>query len=48
MCSKESETMDHFISCEEYEDKLNYNWKNILSDNYEDQLVIGNFIEKKT
>ena len=47
MCSKASETMDHFISCEKYEDKLNKNWKNILSDNFEDQLVIGNFIEKR-
>ena len=25
MCSKASETMDHFISCEKYDDKLNNN-----------------------
>ena len=46
--SKASKPLDRFISCEKYEDKLNNNWKNILSENYEDQLVIGNFIEKKT
>ena len=47
MCSKAGETMDHFISCEKYEDRLNNNWKTILSDNYEEQLVIGSFIEKR-
>ena len=38
--------MDHFISCERYDDRLNKNWTNILSENYEDHLVIGSFIEK--
>ena len=47
MCSKASDTMDHLISCEKYEDKLNKKWKNILSDNFEDQILIENFIEKR-
>ena len=43
LCSKPSKTMDHLISCGKYEDRPN----NILSDNYEDRLVTGSFIEKR-
>ena len=47
MCLKTSETMEHFVSCDLYEDTLNIDWNFFLSDNLEEQVIIGKFIEKR-
>ena len=38
---------EHFVSCDEYEDTLNGNWKNMVSKNIEEKLIIGKLIEKR-
>ena len=47
MCMKDSETMDHFVSCEEYEETISIDWRNILSENLEEQITIGKYVEKR-
>ena len=44
MCLKVSESMDHFINCDSYEDKLEVNWKDIYEENVDKQFRIGQFI----
>ena len=39
--------MEHFVSCDLYENKLDIDWRNILCDNLEEQIIIGKFIEKR-
>ena len=47
MCMKESETMDHFVSCEGYEDTTSIDWENMLSEHLEEQITIGKYVEKR-
>ena len=46
-CSIFAETMDHFVTCESYEENTEKNWREIFQDNVERQKEIGRFIEKR-
>ena len=46
-CEKYTETMDHFVNCEEYGDKIDINWRDIKQNKKEIQIKIGEFIEKR-
>ena len=47
MCMKESETIDHFVSCEKYEETISIDWEKISNENMEEQIAIGRYIEKR-
>ena len=47
MCRKESETIEHFVKCVEYRDKLEIELKHIYGESMEEQIIIGMFIDKK-
>ena len=44
---KTSETMEHFVSCDLFESTLDIDWKYILSDNLEEQVITGKIIKKR-
>ena len=40
MCMKESETIEHFVSFEGYEDTISIYWENVLTENLKEQIII--------
>ena len=47
MCRKENETIEHFVKCVEYGDKLEIELKHIYGESMEEQIIIGKFIDKR-
>ena len=43
-CGKNSDTMDHFVSCVAYGKEIEYSWTYILEDDTEKQKYIAKFI----
>ena len=46
-CQEFKETMDHFVQCNSYGDKLKIDWKLIYGNNMEEQVFIGTFVKRR-